>query len=725
MWRGQIVDAFVIADTHRRRPAPDVAARPGHPLRLLRAGLGRPDVLPLGRRRRPPRHRPAPSTTARQAGYHRIGYLGWPEGVSVVADARRAGWHDACRGTPAGAPAPTAPPSTSSTRHARRPRRSSPTSGAGGAIVCASDVLAVGALHAVCRAGLRPGVDVGVVGFDDSELARMHGLTSVSQPMGDIAAIVLRLVAESLAHDAGRADGILLKPGLTLRASTARRTAEIPSPCGSSEHHHERGEAMSSIVKTKRTCSRRRWPWAWRCARLSAAAAASRSEGGGDGEQHAADGPVELNMLIASSGDAETNAVQDAVDAVGRGDRQHREVTVASDMDQELAQGFASGSPADVFYLDASLFADYAAERQPLRRTATRSTTPTTSTSRCATPSPTRTSCTARPRTSAPSRSDQHRRAGRRPASPTPTSRPTWDELASVAEKLTTGDQVGPRSIAPASTGSAPSSSQNGGWWLNDDGTEATGDRPRGRRRADVRPGQHQERQLRSSPASSTPAGAARRSAPEGRDDHRGQLDQGRDDQRLPRRQVHRVAELPEGPAGKGTLLFTQCWGIAADSDAQAQAVELVNSLTTVDQQLAFAEAFGVMPSRQSAAGDYESKLPRGRGRSSPAATTATARSAPPAWSRSSRTSTPSWRASTAPTSSSVMEEFDTNAERGAGLSERVVSQSQRRARRGGRGVRASSAARLAGNGAAGPGGLAVRHPDDRRPRPVPGRCRS
>ena len=30
------------------------------------------------------------------------------------------------------------------------------------------------------------------------------------------------------------------------------------------------------------------------------------------------------------------------------------------------------------------------------------------------------------------------------------------------------------------------------------------------------------------------------------------------------------VVELPEGPAGKGTLLFTQCWGIAADSDAEA-----------------------------------------------------------------------------------------------------------------------------------------------------------
>ncbi len=47
------------------------------------------------------------------------------------------------------------------------------------------------------------------------------------------------------------------------------------------------------------------------------------------------------------------------------------------------------------------------------------------------------------------------------------------------------------------------------------------------------------------------------------------------------------VAELPEGPAGKGTLLFTQCWGIAAESPNQAAAVDLVEYLTTPEQQLA------------------------------------------------------------------------------------------------------------------------------------------
>jgi multiple sugar transport system substrate-binding protein len=71
------------------------------------------------------------------------------------------------------------------------------------------------------------------------------------------------------------------------------------------------------------------------------------------------------------------------------------------------------------------------------------------------------------------------------------------------------------------------------------------------------------------------------------------------------------TVELPEGPKGKGTLQFTQCWGIAADSKAQAQAVDLVTSLASVEQQIAFADAFGVMPSRQSAADQYKSKFPK------------------------------------------------------------------------------------------------------------------
>ena len=74
-----------------------------------------------------------------------------------------------------------------------------------------------------------------------------------------------------------------------------------------------------------------------------------------------------------------------------------------------------------------------------------------------------------------------------------------------------------------------------------------------------------------------------------------------------------KVVELPAGPAGKGTLLFSNCWGIAAKSAHQGQAVDLVKSLTSVDQQMAFAKAFGVMPSTEEGAKKFAADLPRRR----------------------------------------------------------------------------------------------------------------
>ncbi|HMO12189.1 MAG TPA: extracellular solute-binding protein, partial [Actinotalea sp.] len=70
------------------------------------------------------------------------------------------------------------------------------------------------------------------------------------------------------------------------------------------------------------------------------------------------------------------------------------------------------------------------------------------------------------------------------------------------------------------------------------------------------------------------------------------------------------VVPLPAGPAGQGTLQFTNCWGIAADSPNHEAAVELVQFLTSTEQQLAFTEAFGVMPSTQSAADGFREQFP-------------------------------------------------------------------------------------------------------------------
>jgi hypothetical protein len=77
------------------------------------------------------------------------------------------------------------------------------------------------------------------------------------------------------------------------------------------------------------------------------------------------------------------------------------------------------------------------------------------------------------------------------------------------------------------------------------------------------------------------------------------------------------VAELPAGPSGdKGTLVFTNCWGIAATTAHPDLAKAFVEAMTTEDQQLAFAKGFGVIPSirpRRCAAGSSEPAGKSGR----------------------------------------------------------------------------------------------------------------
>jgi multiple sugar transport system substrate-binding protein len=69
------------------------------------------------------------------------------------------------------------------------------------------------------------------------------------------------------------------------------------------------------------------------------------------------------------------------------------------------------------------------------------------------------------------------------------------------------------------------------------------------------------------------------------------------------------VSEMPSGPAGKGTIAFTNCWGVSQASDHE-KAVDLVEYLTTDEEQIKFGEAFGVIPSVQSAAEKWASENP-------------------------------------------------------------------------------------------------------------------
>ena len=103
------------------------------------------------------------------------------------------------------------------------------------------------------------------------------------------------------------------------------------------------------------------------------------------------------------------------------------------------------------------------------------------------------------------------------------------------------------------------------------------------------------------------------------------------------------VHELPAGPAGKGTLSFTTAGASPPRASTRSRRSTFVEAMTTADQQLAFAKAFGVMPSRQSARGAvHRSSSPSDKRRSSPAPTYA------PGPGERARRWTASWPTSTA-----------------------------------------------------------------------------
>jgi len=74
------------------------------------------------------------------------------------------------------------------------------------AVFAMSDEMAFGALRALHRHGLRPGIDVSVIGYDDHELAAMHDLTTIHQPvveLGHVAASALRRMVTSRSDQDG------------------------------------------------------------------------------------------------------------------------------------------------------------------------------------------------------------------------------------------------------------------------------------------------------------------------------------------------------------------------------------------------------------------------------------------------------------------------------------------------------------------------------------------
>jgi DNA-binding LacI/PurR family transcriptional regulator len=96
------------------------------------------------------------------------------------------------------------------------------------AVICSSDVIAIGVLQAAREAGLRVPDDLSVVGFDGIEAATWvePELTTIEQPIQQIAATAVDLLRTVIADPTRSLPRVLLQPRLRAGGSTARPAAD-------------------------------------------------------------------------------------------------------------------------------------------------------------------------------------------------------------------------------------------------------------------------------------------------------------------------------------------------------------------------------------------------------------------------------------------------------------------------------------------------------------------
>lgn len=318
-------------------------------------------------------------------------------------------------------------------------------------------------------------------------------------------------------------------------------------------------------------------------------------------------GKASLQILIGSSGDAETNAVKQAAAQWAGGSGNTATVTAAQNMDQQLGQAFAANKPPDVFYLDAAKFADYAAQGALYaygdKAAGASDFYPNLKdaftykgTFYCA---PKDFSTLA-----LQINTDMWKKAGLTDAD-VPT---TWDQLTTTLTTLKAKlPGVTPLVMSPGHDRVDAFIVQAGGNLVAKDGS-VTADSPQNV--AGLRYAQSLLKSGLAKYSSQVGAGWGGEAFGKGKAamTMEGNWIKGAMKSDYPTVK-YQVAALPAGKT-QGTLAFTQCWGIPASSPYKEQALAFVNAMTDGKQQLAFADAFGVMPSRQSVKNEYAQKFP-------------------------------------------------------------------------------------------------------------------
>ncbi|MEO5833558.1 MAG: LacI family DNA-binding transcriptional regulator [Nakamurella sp.] len=171
----------------------------------------------------------AATETLIAAGHRRIGFLGWPLYSDVGTD-REAGWRDAMREAGLDCREPVRRDNTLDS--ARTGAREMLDTEAPTAVVCVSDVMALGIVAELAAEGRPTGI--AIVGFDNSTVAASNGLSSVDQPLVAVAGHCARLLIDQIERPTSSTaapERILLAPKLISRASS--RPPDLSPPANS------------------------------------------------------------------------------------------------------------------------------------------------------------------------------------------------------------------------------------------------------------------------------------------------------------------------------------------------------------------------------------------------------------------------------------------------------------------------------------------------------------
>jgi len=98
------------------------------------------------------------------------------------------------------------------------------------AVFCANDVIALGAIDGARSRGMRVPEDLWIVGYDDIEMAGWgaYDLTTVRQPLAEMAALATALLARRISGAAGAPAVHCLPNELVIRGSTAHARPKEP-----------------------------------------------------------------------------------------------------------------------------------------------------------------------------------------------------------------------------------------------------------------------------------------------------------------------------------------------------------------------------------------------------------------------------------------------------------------------------------------------------------------